>query len=90
MVVQVIKRAGHSEPYSDAKLYQSLVSAALSVRTLEGEAELLAGRVTKHVTAWIEDKIEVTSLDIRQLAKLVLSDLHSDAAYAYDVHDYNL
>ena len=90
MVARVIKRAGHSEPYSEAKLFNSLVSAALSVRALAGEAELLAERVTKHVTDWIEDKIEVTSLDIRQAANTVLSDLHSEAAYAYDVHDYNL
>ncbi len=90
MVAQVIKRTGHSEPYSEAKLYHSLVSAALSVRALEGEAQLLAERVTKNVTVWIHGKIEVTSLDIRQAANSVLSDLHTEAAYAYDVHDYNL
>lgn len=90
MVTHVIKRAGHSEPYTAEKLRNSLERAALSVRALEGEAELLAERIEGAVSQWLEDKIEVTSLDIHEFAAQLLSDLHPEAAYAYDTHDSNL
>lgn len=87
MVAHVVKRAGHTEPYAEAKVRASLHHAALSVRALEGEAELLAEHVSCGVSAWIEDKVEVTSLDIRRAASRLASDFHPEAAYAYDSHD---
>lgn len=90
MVTNVIKRAGHSEPFTEAKLHASLRSAALSVRALEGEAELMATRVVRAVGDWIQGKAEVTSLDVRAVATGVLGELHPDAAYAYDTHDFTL
>lgn len=90
MVTHVIKRAGSSEPYAEHKLRDSLERAALSVRALEGEAELIAGRVSAHVTHWAADKAEVTSRDVRGVATQLLAELHAEAAYAYDSHDYSL
>lgn len=90
MVTHVVKRAGHSEPFIEEKLHASLNSAALSVRALEGEAELLAARVSSAVSDWVHDKAEVTSLDVRAVATGLLSELHEDAAYAYDTHDFTL
>jgi len=90
MVAHIVKRAGHSEPYVEAKLHESIELAALSVRALEGEAELLAERVSSAVTDWVHDKIEVTSLDVRMVASRLIGELHTDAAYAYDTHDYSI
>jgi len=87
MVTHVVKRAGYSEPYVEAKLYDSLERACLSVRALEGEAALLADRVSSAVTEWIHDKVEVTSRDVREIAGSHLRELHTEAAYAYDIHD---
>jgi len=90
MVTHVIKRAGHSEPYVESKLHDSVEQAALSVRALEGEAELLAERVSSAVTDWIHDKAEVTSRDVREIARRLLDELHAETAYAYDTHDLSL
>lgn len=90
MVTHVVKRAGHTEPYVEAKLHESLERAALSVRAAEGEAHLLAKRVSKAVSAWLEDKAEVTSRDVRELASQLTAGLHTEVAYAYDIHDHSI
>lgn len=82
----VVKRGGHSEPYDIKKLYASIYSVCLSVRTPEGEAELVAERVVKHVGQWIEKKHEVTAHDIRVQATKHLKAYNPDASYLYGVH----
>ena len=82
----VVKRGGHSEPYDIKKLYASIYSVCLSVRTPEGEAELVAERVVKHVGQWIEKKHEVTAHDIRIQATKHLKAYSPDASYLYGVH----
>lgn len=90
MVTHVYKRSGRGEPYLESKLHESVRRAALEVRALEGEAELLADRVVAGVTGWLGDKAEVTSRDVRERAAGLLGALHADAAYAYAVHDATL
>lgn len=82
-----MKRSGHSEPYLEEKLHESVHAAILSVRSLEGEAALLASRVCRDVLQWCEGKAEVTSRDIQIHAAVALSALHPEAAYAYVAHD---
>jgi transcriptional regulator NrdR family protein len=82
----VVKRKGHSEPYDVRKLYASIYNVCLSVRTPEGEAELVADRVVKHVSEWLEKKHEVTAHDIRVQATKHLAAYNTDAAYLYKVH----
>lgn len=89
-VTHIVKRAGHSEPYVEAKLHESIEIAALSVRALEGEAHLLAERVSGAVSEWVHDKAEVTSRDLHEMTSSLLDGLHSEAAYAYHAHDYAL
>ena len=60
----IVKRGGHSEPYDIKKLYASIYSVCLSVRTPEGEAELVAERVTKHVSKWLDKKREPETIVI--------------------------
>ncbi len=82
----IVKRKGHSEPYDIKKLYASIYSACLAVRTPEGEAELVAERVVKHVSEWLESKHEVTAHDIRAQAAKHLKAYSPDASYLYGVH----
>jgi transcriptional regulator NrdR family protein len=85
-VKHIVKRKGHSEPYDIKKLYASIYSACLAVRTPEGEAELVAERVVGHMNEWLEPKHEVTAHDIRTQAAKHLKAYNPDASYLYEVH----
>jgi transcriptional regulator NrdR family protein len=82
----IVKRAGHSEPYDERKLYASIFSACQSVREPEGSAELIADKVVKDVNEWIGKKHEITSNDIRHVASRHLQAYHPNAAYMYAHH----
>ncbi len=82
----IVKRKGHSEPYDVKKLYASIYSVCLSVRTPVGEAELVAERVVKHISEWLEPKHEVTAHDIRVQATKHLAAYNPDASYLYSIH----
>lgn len=82
----IVKRKGHAEQYDARKLYASIYSACLSVRSTEGEAELVAERVVKDVETWLAKKHEVTSTDLRRVASGHLKAYHADAEYMYRNH----
>jgi transcriptional regulator NrdR family protein len=83
----VVKRMpGHSEPYDERKLYASVYAACLSLRTPAGEAELTASKVCKDIEPWLENKAEVTSIDLRHRAADHLKVYNPDAAYMYVRH----
>jgi transcriptional regulator NrdR family protein len=82
----LVKRAGHTEPFEGRKLYASIYAACQSVREPVGSAELIAERVLKDVTTWLEDKKEVTSNDIREIASIHLKGYNPDAGYMYRHH----
>lgn len=82
----IVKRAGHSEMYDSRKLYASMYASALAVREPVGSAELIAREVVKQVEAWLENKHEVTSDDIRAQAAMHLHVINPDAAYQYKHH----
>lgn len=84
----VVKRQGKrpTEPFNRDKLYRSLMAACLSVKTPEGQAETTADSVCDAITAWLEDKPEVTSDDIRRKAGSVLEIFHPEAAHLYKHH----
>ncbi len=81
----IIKQNGarRSEQFSREKLHASIVAACLSVRTPIGQAEVIAQAVAESVIAWLENKPEVTSHDIRLTAAKHLQAHHPDAAYMY-------
>ena len=82
----IVKRAGHRELFDGRKLYASIYAACLSVRSPEGEAELVAAEVQKRVEDWLERKHEVTGHDIRVQAAKHLRVYNPDAAYMYRMH----
>lgn len=82
----IVKRKGHTEEYDVRKLYASIYSVCISVKTPPGEAELVADRVVSHVSEWLEKKHEVTAHDIRVQATKHLAAYNLDASYLYSVH----
>jgi len=84
----IIKRKGQrpTESFDKAKLHQSIVSATLSARAPEGQADRVAHAVTNYVLEWLESRPEVTSHDIRLVATRHLRSHHPDAAYLYEQH----
>ncbi len=82
----IVKRKGHSEPFDTRKLYASIYAACLSVRTPEGEAELVADSIVKYVNEWLKPKHEVTAHDIRTQATKQLEAYNPDASYLYGAH----
>ena len=88
MLIDVIKQSGRrpTEKFSRDKLHHSVLSACLSVRTPEGEAESTALLVTDAVVLWVESKPAITSHDLRRLASAHLERYHPEAAYLYKHH----
>ena len=84
----VVKSNGRreTEEFSRIKLHHSIVAACLSVRVSIGQAEHVAKIVTDAVVAWLADKPEVTSKDIRRVAADKLKTYNPDAAYMYRNH----
>lgn len=86
--IRIVKRGGErpTESFMLEKLHASIQAACLSVRSLEGEADLIAHRVSQAVADWCEEKTEVTSNDIRRVAAGLLESMHPEAAYLYKHH----
>ncbi|HET7630602.1 MAG TPA: ATP cone domain-containing protein [Candidatus Saccharimonadales bacterium] len=83
----IVKNSSAPERFNPLKLHQSVVAACLSVRSVEGEAHLVAKRVCQHVLDWLVAKEEVTSADIRRIAANALIAYHPEAAYMYEHHN---
>lgn len=88
MGAHVIKRGGQrpSETFTPQKLHASIVAACLSVRSPEGEAEVIAHSVCSSIEEWLSLRPEVTSDDLRRKASEALAMLHPEAAYLYKHH----
>ena len=88
LTVDIIKHGGQrqSEQFIRKKLHNSIVAACLSVRTPEGQAEIIAHAVCESVIAWLQQHPEVTSQDIRIVASKHLRRYHPEAAYLYEQH----
>ncbi|HJP81330.1 MAG TPA: ATP cone domain-containing protein [Candidatus Saccharimonadales bacterium] len=87
-LIHIIKRDGErqSETFDETKLFRSIQAACLSVRSPEGEAEMIAERVCRAVTQWLTTRPEVTSSDLRRKATETLMIHHPEAAYLYKHH----
>ncbi len=82
----LVKRGGHSEEYDERKLYASIFSSCIAVREPAATAELVANKVCQEINAWLHDKHEVTSADIRHMASASLHNYNQDAAWIYRHH----
>lgn len=82
----IVKRGGHTEPYDERKLYGSIYSSCIAVREPAATAELVAAKVCEDIAAWLGNKHEVTSADIRRMAATALHAYNQDAAWIYRHH----
>lgn len=88
MSTDIIKRGGQvSESFDRQKLHKSIVAVCLSVRTPRGQAETTAHSVCDEVVAWLHNKDEVTSQDIRVITAKRLKRFQPEAAYLYEQHN---
>jgi transcriptional regulator NrdR family protein len=87
-IIDIVKRGGErpTESFDRNKLHASIRAACLSVRSPEGEAEMIADKVCDVIDAWLGTKSEVTSNDLRRKATEALTSFHPEAAYLYKHH----
>jgi transcriptional regulator NrdR family protein len=87
-ITDVIKHGNRNpEPFDRKKLHRSIVAVCLSVRTPRGQAETTAHSVCDEIIAWLENKDEVTSHDIRIITAKRLKRFQPEAAYLYEQHN---
>lgn len=88
VIIDIIKSGGQrpTETYARDKLHASVLAACLSVRSPEGEAEMIAKKVCDAVENWLSTKPEVTSADLRRKASETLEIHHPEAAFLYKHH----
>ena len=84
--IDVVKADGRSEEFDPAKLHTSIVQTCLSVKTPEGQAELIAKTAVVGVLDWCQGRPEITTRDIRRIAEQMLTRHHTEAAYLYKQH----
>lgn len=86
--VDIIKQRGRrpTESFQHDKLHRSIFAACVTAGTPDGQAEMLARRVTDHVFEWLQHHPEVTSEDVRRVAARWLRTHHPDAGYLYEQH----
>jgi transcriptional regulator NrdR family protein len=82
----IVKRGGRTETYDERKVYASVYAACVSVRETPETAELIADRVSKDITTWLQQKSEVSSRDIRANTGRLLQNLNEHAAFMYTHH----
>lgn len=86
--VDIIKHGGErpTEKFMRKKLHKSIVATCLSLRTPEGQANIVADLVCDAVEIWLKKHSEVTSHDLRMVAARHLKKYHPEAAYLYEQH----
>lgn len=86
-MVYIIKRFTGTEPYNQRKLHRSIYIACISATLPEGQAKVTARQVCKELRAWVLQKSEVTTKDVRHHASRHLHTHSPDAAFLYKYHD---
>lgn len=81
--IKNIKDNNQIEDFDRDRLHHSIVTACLSARRPEGQAEATAKSVCDGVVEWIKQHPEVTSSDIRRIATGHLETFDPEAAYSY-------
>lgn len=82
----IVKRKGHKEAFDPRKVYASVYAACLNVHLHEGEAELIADKVSSEVEAALKNKSEISSDQILEFTTGALRKYNSDAAFMYETH----
>lgn len=81
--IKNIKDDNQIERFDYDRLHKSILTACLSARRPDGQAESTAKSVCDSVVEWIQQRPEVTSHDIRRVAAKSLETYDPEAAYLY-------
>ncbi len=82
----VIKRDGHTETYDPTKTHASIYATLLATGEPHTQAQLITHRVVSSIDAWISNKHEVTTHDIRAEITRHLSIIRPQAGHVYAYH----
>lgn len=78
---RIVKKSGMTEHYVRSKLAKAVHGACMDATGYIGEAEKTTLLVCSEVEAWLENKYEVTSADIKRKAADALQKYNPRAAY---------
>jgi transcriptional regulator NrdR family protein len=82
----VIKSTGKVQIYSSTKLQKSIARSLLAVHVAEEDVADITSKVSTAVMAWLDNKYEVSTVDIRTIASRELAKYSKDAAVVYKKH----
>lgn len=82
----VKRRSGVAESYDERKIYGSVYAACYVVLMNEKECERIAGIISRKITALVQDKKHIYSLEIRKEVIQELRKHNSHAAFMYETH----
>lgn len=82
----VIKTAGNIQNFSVTKLEKSIASSLVAVHAPSEDIPNITTQVCATVTAWLENKHEVSTIDIRTATAKELAKYNKDAAVLYKKH----
>ncbi len=81
--IKNLKDNNKIEPFDEDRLRRSVISACLSARRPEGQAEATARSVCNGVIDWLKQHPEITSHDLRRITAKQLELFDPEAAYLY-------
>ena len=83
----IIKRKGQGQAYDERKVYASVYYASLNAHLGKLDAEKIAEKVSRDISAWVASgKDEISSEKIFQKATELLKPQNKDAAFMYETH----
>ena len=85
-MLQIVKRAGHTELYDERKVYGSCFFACRNAHLNEKEAEEICSKVAAAITKWVKSKKVVASNEIFKLLTEELKKHNEDASFLYETH----
>jgi len=86
MTSTVVKRKGHEEKFSEAKLRKTIFSACVAAHMEQQACMETSKKVVAEIKSWANKKKSVRSADIFRQAAISLKKRDKNAAYMYETH----
>lgn len=86
LVLQIVKRKGHSEIYDERKVFGSCFFACKNAHLSDNEAEAISENVAAKVTKWIKERKVVSSNEIFRFMTNELKKHNEDVSFLYETH----
>lgn len=86
LVLQIVKRQGHSEVYDEMKAYGSCFFACKNAHLSDNEAEAISENVVTKLSKWIKERKVVSSNEIFRFMMNELKKHNEDVSFLYETH----